>query len=443
MSPILLYPLYALVLVTVLSVLVAAHEYGHYIFARLFGMGAEEFAIGMGKPRLITWFRRTYTVPLPADAPYREGEMVEASAAGMNFEKADQPIRSEVVRTHKGLALAETTEFTIRPYPVGGFVRIKGMMPEEDGSETKIPGGFYSKPPWQRFIVLLAGPAFSILAGIFLLTGVLFTQGGIDSSEPTIGGVSRTGAARQASLRPDDKILSIDGKPVRRFYDIVSAVRDSPGQKFLIEFDRAGVRKTTEVVPIMESSASFVLNEDMEPTGERRLQAKLGIQPFDRRVKMSLADSFGKAWRAPITNVKAIYFTFKRPEQIKENLGGPGSIAATTAMAVDSGFVTVLTFAAMLSISVGIFNLLPIFPLDGGQMMVALAEMLRGGKRLSMRVQNMVGTLGFALVVTLFVGVLLIDANRFVFSRFGEAKPAEPKIEMELSEKMKNMAKED
>src|SRR5207302_10904574 len=115
----------------------AAHEYGHYLFARIFGMGVEEFAIGMGK-KLLVWRRKTYPVG-----------NVEPSGE----EAITQPPQA-----------TETTEFTIRAWPVGGFVRIKGMVPEEDGSEIRIPGGFYSKAPWKRLIVLFAGPLFSVLA---------------------------------------------------------------------------------------------------------------------------------------------------------------------------------------------------------------------------------------------------------------------------------------
>ena len=76
-----------------------------------------------------------------------------------------------------GKILRETTRFTVRPWPLGGFVRIKGMLPEEDGSETTIAGGFYNKPPIQRLVVLFAGPLFSVLAGILILTPLYMTTG--------------------------------------------------------------------------------------------------------------------------------------------------------------------------------------------------------------------------------------------------------------------------
>src|SRR5947207_10630088 len=98
--------LVATVFLLMLCVLVAAHELGHYLFARLFGMGVEEFAIGFGKRPLWVWMRKTY--------------------------KVDDP---------KVQDLTETTDFTVRPWPLGGFVKIKGMLPEEDGSEVAVPGG--------------------------------------------------------------------------------------------------------------------------------------------------------------------------------------------------------------------------------------------------------------------------------------------------------------
>src|SRR5207237_324639 len=139
-----------------ICVLVGAHEYGHFLFARLFKMEIEEFAIGFGKPKM-SWMKR------------------------------------------KG------TEFTFRPVPLGGFVRIKGMQPEEDGSEIHVPNGFYSKPAWQRFAVLFAGPAFSILFGVVLLFG-LFTIVGprkvVDT--PVIDNISADGPAAKAGMQPGD-----------------------------------------------------------------------------------------------------------------------------------------------------------------------------------------------------------------------------------------------
>lgn len=432
MATILQYALYALVLVTVLSVLVAAHELGHYLFARLFGMGAEEFAIGMGKPKVWTWFRKTYTVPLPADTEYREGEMVQSVSEAMGLEGGAKAVTSEVVRTHKGLALAETTDFTFRAWPVGGFVRIKGMMPEEDGSETKIPGGFYSKPPWQRFIVLLAGPAFSVLAGMALLMGI-FMSFGINrvESDPVIGKVPPGQPAARAGLKEGDRILAVNGKPVPRFYDAVVQIREKADQEVTLDYERNGEKKTVKVIPQRDPEPTPVVDEEFNPTLEKRIQGKIGVAPKFSHQKIGMGEAWKEAWQFPVKTVQGLWITFTQPAKAKDNLGGPGTIAVATAQAVDEGVIGVIGFAALLSISVGIFNLLPIFPLDGGQMVVAVAEMLRGGKRLSFRVQSLVGNVGFALVMVLFVSVILLDVNRFVISRFFGDKPAVEKPIME------------
>jgi Predicted membrane-associated Zn-dependent proteases 1 len=174
-----------LVFLLIITVLVAAHEYGHYLFAKIFGMGVEEFAIGFGRNPIWTYRRKTYRLPIARDQvvePYSE-----SSASGMPGEMTRRTITPVVVETPEGRYIEETTNFTIRAWPLGGFVRIKGMMPEDDGSEVRIPGGFYSKDPWKRFIVLLAGPVFSVLAGVIMLIGLYSTAGTEKQPGPGVG----------------------------------------------------------------------------------------------------------------------------------------------------------------------------------------------------------------------------------------------------------------
>ncbi len=108
-----------------------------------------------------------------------------------------------------------------------------------------------------------------------------------------------------------------------------------------------------------------------------------------------------------------------KPKELKENVGGPISIARVTSDAVKFGPAYVIMISALLSISVGIFNLLPIPPLDGGQMLVAVAEAFRRGRRLSFRVQGAIAAIGFTMVIMLFFTVMFIDVERLI-------KPKEP-----------------
>ena len=375
-----------------ISILVAAHEYGHYLLARVFGMGVEEFAIGFGKKPLWTYAKKKY--------------MAENSA---------------------GEKIEEVTDFTIRPWPVGGFVRIKGMIPEEDGSEIGVPGGFYSKAPWKRFIVLLAGPVFSVIAGVLLLIAVYATAGDTRPvMKPIIGGVAKGEPADKAGLKEGDLITNVNGKPVTKFYDLIVVVRESAGQKLDIDYVRANKPMKTSLVVKVDPSPSPVIGKDLSPTGEFKVQGKMGAGWKTETVQLPLSDAISKAVAMPGRVLGALGTMFKQPAMMKEAVGGPVSMLAYTRAAVSVGFASVVELAAGLSISVGIFNLLPIPPLDGGQMAIAAAEMFRRGRRLSMKVQNTVALAGMALVLTMVVLVMFVDIQRFAGPKDEGLKSAAP-----------------
>ena len=131
LSQIPFYVLVGLTYLTRLMVLVAGHEFGHYLAARMFGMGAEEFSIGMfGKRPLTIWARRAYTIPVgPGEHPESFGDQPNVLEGG------GATVRPVVEQTADGrTVLHEKTLFTVRPWPLGGFVRIKGMMPQEDAT---------------------------------------------------------------------------------------------------------------------------------------------------------------------------------------------------------------------------------------------------------------------------------------------------------------------
>lgn len=416
----LLSPANILVLLLIITVLVAAHEYGHYLFARLFGMGVEEFAIGFGRKPIWTYRRKKYLLPL------QPGDVVKThlESPGMNYEVSSmdrKTIDPNIVETPNGQALQETTNFTVRPWPLGGFVRIKGMLPEEDGSETKIPGGFYSKPPWQRFIVLLAGPVFSVLAGVILVIPLLWAQGEAKANlEPVLGQVNMDQPAYNAGLRENDRIISVEGKPIANFYDMVQMVRHNGGKQLTFVYERGGQRFTTHVTPRPEEEPSPVIGPDLEPTGRFEVQAKISAAPQTTIVPLSIGQATLRAAEMPGKIVGMLASLFRQPAMLKKAVGGPITMLDATQKAVSGGIADVIATAAMLSISVGIFNLLPVPPLDGGQMAIAVAEMFRRGRRLSIGVQNMVAAAGMMLVLTLVVTVFFID-----FQRLGAPKPPE------------------
>lgn len=386
------YLLVPFIILALITVLVAAHELGHYLFARLFGMGVEEFAIGFGKKPLWIWMRKTYRV--------------DSSKGTTTNDHLDEA----AVNT----PTTETTNFTVRAWPLGGFVRIKGMVPEEDGSEVNVPGGFYSKAPWQRFVVLLMGPVFSILAGFALLIPLFMILGkekGVN--EPVFSRIEDKSPAARAGLKPGDRVLSIDGTPVATWYELVSNVRDKQSQKLLFKVRRGSSDLDFEITPELTKQPVPVIGPDMEPTDQMKVQARIGAAPKTFRVPVGFGEALGVAASMPVKMVASLAGVVQKPSTFKDQMGGPVSIVTIAAQQAREGIAQLISFAGVLSISLGIFNLLPIAPLDGGQMVVALVEMLRRGKRLSFRVQNWVAGVGLLLIFALVISVLAADISKF------------------------------
>lgn len=416
----------AFVFVTMISVLVAAHELGHYLFARWFGMGVEEFAIGFGKNPLVIWKRKFYTVPLLAgQVSGIEAKEGNTSDGLSRLEGRAQPDRIKVVDEGANSYLQERTDFTVRPWPLGGFVRIKGMMPEDDGSETRIAGGFYSKSPWQRFLVLFAGPLFSVIAGIAILVPLYMLHGVKGpSTEPVIAGVVPGKPAEKAGFQAGDRILAIDGDKVATFQEMSRKVQGSGGKALTFLIDRKGKQVEASVAPLMGDGIPV----DSKSKGPEALAKvyQIGAAPGEAFTRLNFQDATVEALMTPVQAATGLVKVFIKPSTFKENVGGPGTMFAATKQAVELGIPSVLWLSAMLSISVGIFNLLPAPPLDGGQMAIALAEMFRGGRRLSMRVQMAVGTAGFVFVCCLILSALTVDVMRFAFNKKEPPAAAKP-----------------
>ena len=415
----------AVIFLVMVSVLVAAHEWGHYLFARLFRMGIEEFSIGIGK-RLVVWRRRNYLVPV--DDSYVHDP--KALSAGLAFEGGSLArTDSQVIESSDGRFLQETTEFTVRMLPVGGFVRIKGMVPEDDGSEIHIPGGFYNKPPWQRLIVLIGGPLFSVIAGLVVLTGV-YASTGIEKPDlrPIIGlVVEGTKTVHQpawdAGLRPGDEIVSVDKQPIQTFYQFVRLVNTHANVPMSVVYRRADKLLTTTLTPALGESG--VYDEALDPPTESRVQGRIGVENSARHVSQSLPEAISDAVRMPELAVVGLFDIVKKPSRFKDDAGSAISMVRITADVMKEGAAKTIEWAGALSIMLGIFNLLPFPPLDGGQMVMAFAEMLRGGRRLSIRVQQALVNAGVVAVLLLFGFAVFFDVQRLT-DNSGQAVTTSP-----------------
>ncbi len=356
------------------SVLVAVHELGHYLFARKFNMGVSEFSIGMGRPILKTWMKKKYTT--------EAGEEQE-------------------------------THFNIRAFPLGGFVKINGMEPNEDGTESNLPDGFYKKSPWQRIVVLLAGPIFSLVFGWMVLVGV-FAISGIDQPNNVVEQTVKGQPAQMAGIEKGDKILAINGSPVKTSQDGISLIRASNGSPVLFKIDRKGETKEVKVTPTMSAEERQTMDEDGFPTGEFKKQPQVGIMFSFEHVNPGIVAAMGEAADFPIQQVRMMFKKITRPKVLIENSTGAVGMVAITNQAVQSGLSTVFLLTGMISLSLGIFNLLPIVPLDGGQIMLALVEILRGGKKVSTHIQTKFVIVGLILMGSLFIFRIYKDMYQYV-----------------------------
>src|SRR5579871_2934883 len=306
----------------IMSVLVAAHEYGHYLFARIFKMGIEDFSIGMGK-LIKVWKRKTYRIPVPSTYVHDVNRISEGAA----FEGGNRAVESVLVDTPAGRMLQETTDFSIRALPLGGFVRIKGMVPQEDGSETRIPGGFYSKPPLQRFLVLLAGPAASVICGLIVLS-ILYFFTGIEKKVdlPVLGGVSEGSVAMAANLQEGDRILDIDDQPVKSFYqDIFLPISRGYGKPLKIRFERGATDFATTVVP-NKVDGGFLYRPDLSTEATSETHGVIGIGPKSEHVMPSFYEACLAAVERPIEAVQSMFDMVRHPSEAKNQAGGIISI---------------------------------------------------------------------------------------------------------------------
>ncbi len=310
------------------------------------------------------------------------------------------------------------TEFSLLLLPLGGFASMAGMQPKADGSEVSVEGGFFSKHPLARIAVLFAGPLFSVLLGVVLVAGAILGQGA--PVESTVIGAVVDGPAKSAGMLPGDRITSINGHKVEKFKDIIENVRFSyteSGEALVpvplrVTFERGGESLERTVTPVISDEEIAIDTKDGVLSGDTKRVARLNIIAQQEWRPVGVGEALVLAASTPLEMVGSLQKVFGSVKTAQANIGGPGTSVQMTSDAVKSGFWSVTWFAGTLSIFLGIMNLLPFPPLDGGQMVIGFAELLRGNRRLPLKIQNALFTAGFTLVVLMMVFALTVDASR-------------------------------
>lgn len=407
------------------GLLVFVHEWGHLIFAKRAGMLAREFAIGFG-PKIFSFVRNEtlYTIRLiPAGGYVRvagdDPEIIEIKPGhhiGLEFNesgKVDKIIVNnkdkhpnarviEVERVDLDHDLAiEGYEIGLEEEKIAFEVDEKAffIMNEQKTQIAPYNRQFASKTVGQRAMQLFAGPLmnFILAIGIFIILG--FIQG-VPADQALIGEVQPDSPAAEAGIEPKDEIVGVDGKEVKTFSDVSSYVIDHPGEEVNFEVLRDGNTKELNIIP-----------KEIEQDGISIGQIGVGFEVvYEKDFLKTLTYGFTQTFETTKLIVTNLVMLVTGQLSI-EMLSGPVGIYDATDQIVKTGFTNFLMWTAMLSVNLGIINLVPLPALDGGRLLFVGIEAIRG-KPVSAQKEGFVHFIGFALLILLMLVVTWNDIQR-------------------------------
>lgn len=409
-----------LAIVVVFGLLVFVHELGHFVFAKRAGILCREFAIGMG-PKVFSVKRgeTEYTLRLlPIGGLVRmAGEDPELDVLKEHMEvtlvldpfgkvthivldEEQEDNRHKVRGTILGFDLDYQLTITL---DVAGEEHTYHVHPQahlvKKGQEVQIAPvnrQYKGKTIPQRFWTIFAGPAANFLLAflLFAASGLLY---GVPSNEAKIGEVQPNGPAAQAGLLEGDRVISIDGKPIQVWTDLVSVVSTSPGKTLTFVIDRAGVQKT---IPVQVASEKNV--------GKIMVYNPLTFAPLEA-IKYGAKSTY----QFTVMMIQGLAQLFTGHVGL-DQLSGPAGIFVMTGQFAQQGLSKLMMWASVLSINLGLFNLLPLPALDGGRLGFLAVEALRG-RPIDPHKEGMVHFLGFAFLMLLILVVTWNDLQRFFF----------------------------
>ncbi len=420
-----------LAFVFALGVIIAVHELGHLLVAKLFDVRVTAFSLGFG-PRL--W-------------GFRRGE----------------------------------TDYRLSAVPLGGYVKLGGEQPEE---ATGDPREFLSKPRWQRILVYVAGPAMNVLLAILLIAVVFMV--GIESMDlsvpPNVGFIAEESSAAASELQVGDRIVRVGEREIDDWDDLSFELVTTLDRPLELTVERGEETFRTTVTPQRLEDRDF---SDMAGIGPDLLQTittvqsgqpaeAAGLQPGDKVRRMDgravpgtqafvdhvsarpgeevvlevlrdgrvleLAvvpadvDGVGRIgvgigiyqrygffqafvqsarwnWNITEKTLSILGRIFTREASARANLAGPIQIAVITGEAAQLGFKWLLQLMGMISISIALLNLMPIPILDGGQILILLVESVMR-RDLSFRIKELIAQVGFVLIILLMLTVIYFDLSK-------------------------------
>lgn len=343
---------------------------------------------------------------------HEAGHFFAAKATGMRVEKFFLFFGPKLVSVKRG-----ETEYGIAAIPAGGYVKISGMHPEDKLPPGEEHRGYYEQPVWKRIVTIGAGPAVNIVLAFAIL--FVLALGASDPTQSIDEVVPGSPAAKV--LAPGDRILAVDGRSypnlgtearLERFFETVGkhecAGRQVEGCKaatpVMLRVERNGQAQTISVRPEYDKAV-----------GRTRIGFSYGTAPAELGAS-GAAERAGDAIWLVTSKTVTVFANILDPEQRKEVSGVVGTSDVANQV-IEIGAREALTLLAVVSLSLGLINLFPFLPLDGGHIFWSLVEKVRG-RPVPFRVMERAGALGFVLVIMLFFLGLTNDIGRLTGEGF-------------------------
>lgn len=345
--------------IVVIGVLIFVHEFGHFVFARIFKVKVLKFSLGFG-PKIFG-------------------------------------------------VMGRETEYLVSAVPLGGYVKLYG---EEDDEVVDDPSRAFSyQSAWKKILIVFAGPFFNFLFAflVFFLVSLF----GYKTVSTKVGDVKEGYPAFRAGIKKGDIILKIEGREVRGWEEVSKIIKSNKNKALVVEVKRGNDIFVTTIVPQLEKTKNLFGEEVETPI--------VGIISSDELVTISypfhraLVKAGEQVYELTKITLLTVYKLLKRVVPIS-SLGGPIMITKLAGETAKTGVLNLVAFMALLSINLGVLNLLPIPILDGGHIVVFVFEAILG-RRASPKVKEAITYVGIVIIAFLTIIVFYNDIARLFFDR--------------------------
>ncbi len=345
-------------IILVLGALIFFHELGHFLVARLLGIGVSTFSLGFG-PKLFSF-------------------------------------------------MSGKTEYRLSAVPLGGYVSLVGESEGKEIQDEFTPDEYFSRrPPWQRIMVVAAGPVFNFVLAWFIYWGLFWANGQMELIAE-IGQVADDSPAYEAGLMPGDRVVEVNGREITYWDDMVLIIQQSNGQPLDFKVLRNSNVLGFVVIPEMATRQNIF--------GEEIVTPQVGVIASGETVSIELgmfsaaAEGAAQTWMLMKLTVQGIIKLIERIIPL-DNIGGPIMIAQLVSEQTQEGLINLLALTALISINLGLINLLPIPVLDGGHIVFYTVEMITG-KPLNDRMKQVATAIGISLLLALMALAIFNDLWR-------------------------------